>query len=203
MYKSYEELGINPKLANPNQDQYQVLELQNIDHRDHIIKTNRVVVIDIYADWCGPCKMSAPDYANLAAKFNKPGQVMLVKYKLDNMHQMEKSSVTGIPLFLFYVDGRQVENVVGGNIPEVEEKLTKILGAANYQGGLHQGGLQQGGLQQGGFTQAFPQAGFDGPNASKNSIRNSRMNMPSNEYGTGQPYMAGSDNYHKPYSGGR
>ncbi len=181
-----EEYGVNPRQTQPPQDQFHVVEIQNIDHRDHIIGTNEVVVIDIYADWCGPCKMTAPTYANMAARYNKPGQVALVKYKYDNMHQSEKGVVTGIPMFNFYVRGRQVDQAIGGNIDDVENKLKAILSNMNYGGGVQNEIIDVGSM---------------GPSASRNSIRNSKMNMPEGDASvTGQPYMSGQSNYHQPYA---
>jgi thiol-disulfide isomerase/thioredoxin len=190
MYKTMEEYGVNPRQNQPPQDQFQVVEIQNIDHRDHIIGTNEVVVIDVYADWCGPCKMTAPTYANMASRYNKPGQVALVKYKLDNMHQSEKGTVTGIPMFNFYVRGRQVDQVIGGNIDEVETKLKSILNNMNYQPSYPQPN----------FNQGDSEIGSMGPTASRNSIRNSKMNMPDADSAGGQPYMSGPTNYHQPYA---
>lgn len=190
MYKTMEEYGVNPRQTQPPQDQFQVVEIQNIDHRDHIISTNELVVIDIYADWCGPCKMTAPTYANMAARYNKPGKVALVKYKFDNMHQSEKGVVTGIPMFNFFVRGRQVDQTIGGNIDEVETKLKAILN--NLGSNYDQPSLVN--------NEISNEVGSMGPTASRNSIRNSKMNMPDSETTGGQPYTSGQSNYHQPYA---
>lgn len=124
MYKSYSELGSSPE---ENRDIYSVEEIQNPRHKAQIIGQNRIVCVDIYADWCGPCKQTAPDYANLAKQFNKPGQVSLVK---ENYDRKMSPSVQGVPTFYFYVNGRVVDEVVGADINEVNQKLIGLTGSA-------------------------------------------------------------------------
>ena len=153
MYKSYEELGNQPE---KNRDVMNVLELSNTQHKQHIISTNRVVVIDIYADWCGPCKQTAPDYAVIASTFSRPGECAVVKYNYDRWDQSERVNIHGIPVFQFFVEGKQVDEVVGADIDAVKVKLSDILQSINSR-----------------VRQVE-----SGPNYSKNSIRNNRNNIP-------------------------
>uniref|UniRef100_A0A6C0EPP3 Thioredoxin domain-containing protein n=1 Tax=viral metagenome TaxID=1070528 RepID=A0A6C0EPP3_9ZZZZ len=127
MYKSYSELGAQPE---KNTDQFSVVEIANGQHKNQIISENRVVVIDIYADWCGPCRQIAPDYSVLGAKYNKVGECILVK---ENLEKKLTPGITGVPSFHFIVEGRKVDEVVGGDLEAVEAKLLQILqgGAGN------------------------------------------------------------------------
>jgi thiol-disulfide isomerase/thioredoxin len=120
MYKNYSELGIKPE---QNQDQYSVLELKSADERMQLIQSHRLVCIDIYADWCGPCKQTAPAYSVIATKYNKPGMVAVVKLNWDVIGKEERNNINGIPLFLFYLDGKLVDNIIGADLAEVENKL--------------------------------------------------------------------------------
>ncbi len=68
--------------------------------KDWQFKGNMPVIIDFYADWCGPCKMVAPILEELAAEYRE----QLVIYKVDTEQEAELSSVFGIqsiPSFLF------------------------------------------------------------------------------------------------------
>lgn len=126
MYKSYSELGAQPE---QNRDLYSILEIQHGQHKGQLLTQNRVVVVDVYADWCGPCKQTAPDYAMLAKKYNKDGECLLVKENLDK----KLTKVEGIPTFQYFVNGRQVDQTVGADLPEVESKIQAILGRVNSQ----------------------------------------------------------------------
>jgi thiol-disulfide isomerase/thioredoxin len=121
MYKNYSELGTQ---ISENKDMYSVMELSSSENKRNIIQNNRLVCVDIYADWCGPCKVISPDYSVLADMYNKNGTCLLVKEKLDLKLTQDVGS---IPLFLFYLDGRKVDEVVGGDLNSVEEKLKKYL----------------------------------------------------------------------------
>lgn len=182
MYKNYSELGSQP---DPNRDVYSVLEVQNGQHKSNIINQNRIVIVDVYADWCGPCKQTAPQYASLANTYNKQGQCILVKENLDK----KLTRVEGVPTFQFYMEGRQVDQVVGADLQEVEKKLQNLL-----QSG---GSIQQ--------PTMINQPGMTGPNYRKNTIRQSGSPYQGQQQynqSTQQPQQSYSGNepvYNQPY----
>jgi thioredoxin 1 len=123
MYKSYHELGNESNQS--NQSNYQVVEILSQEHKNDVLLSNQVVCVDIYADWCGPCKQTEPLYANLAEKYTKNGLCAIVK---ENHEKGLSSEVTGLPTYYFYVNGKKIqEQVVGANIQEVEGVLNKLL----------------------------------------------------------------------------
>ena len=126
MYSTYDKLGVKP---NQNTDQYSVLELKSQQERIQLIQSTKIVCIDIYADWCGPCIQTAPAYSVLATKYNKPGMCAMVKLNWNNVSQEERTAINGIPLFLFYVNGEVDNNytVIGADLQQVENNLKKIL----------------------------------------------------------------------------
>ena len=70
------------------------------------------VMVDFYADWCGPCRMMAPAYAELARKF--AGQALIVK--LDTEHNQVTASqlgIRGIPTVIVFRDGKEAKRQVG------------------------------------------------------------------------------------------
>ena len=84
-------------------------------------------IVDFYADWCGPCKQTAPEYSRVAATYSKPGVCAVAKYNLDKIDPSEKGNIHGIPVFQFFVNGKQVDEIVGADIPRVEETLKSLL----------------------------------------------------------------------------
>ena len=128
-YASYKNLGSKKE----NDDVPPLIEVQDLKHRKKILTDNNVVCIDIFANWCGPCKAVGPKFARLAKQYNSPGRCMLVKENADLRLPREGHKVSGIPAFLFYKGGYPVrtENgglmVTGGNINLVEKHLQKLL----------------------------------------------------------------------------
>jgi len=71
-----------------------------------------VVLVDFYADWCGPCKMMAPVVERLASEF--AGRATIAKVDVDaNPHLAARFQVMGIPTFALFKDGRLLRRIVG------------------------------------------------------------------------------------------
>lgn len=124
MYKSISEIGAP---ENKNRDQYSVLELVNQEQKNQILRTHKVVLVDVFANWCGPCKTIAPSYALLAMKYSKPTICAVVKQQYDSVEDEIKDKIQGIPLFLYFENGQLVNTVVGADLEQVEKELIKLL----------------------------------------------------------------------------
>ena len=71
-----------------------------------------VVLVDFYADWCGPCRMIAPIVEELAQEM--AGKVTVAKVDTDNATNVAtKYEVTSIPTLILFKDGQVVNTVVG------------------------------------------------------------------------------------------
>mmetsp|Transcript_104089 Transcript_104089/g.189591 ORF Transcript_104089/g.189591 Transcript_104089/m.189591 type:complete len:238 (+) Transcript_104089:55-768(+) len=78
---------------------------------------NALVVVDFYADWCGPCKKIAPVISALAKKTEKTGRVKFFKVNVDEARELAKSKkVEAMPTLLFYRKRKLVKKIVGGDI---------------------------------------------------------------------------------------
>jgi len=74
------------------------------------ISTYDVVLVDFYADWCGPCKMLEPTVASLAASTD----AAVAKVDIDQNQQLaQQYQVRGVPTLQLFSDGQAVEQVVG------------------------------------------------------------------------------------------
>jgi thioredoxin 1 len=79
---------------------------------DTVLKSGGPVLVDFWADWCGPCKRIAPTIDALASEYN--GKVTIGKLNVDeNPKIAEKFQVRGIPTLLLFKGGQVVESVVG------------------------------------------------------------------------------------------
>ena len=108
-----------------NEDQTDSVHLiQSREEKDALIKSNKIVVVDIYGDWCGPCKRCAPQYAEFANKYNRPGKCLFVKEDVDKNFTED---ITGVPMFQFFINGKLDGVITGANISAVEAKIIELI----------------------------------------------------------------------------
>ena len=83
---------------------------------------NKLVVIDFFANWCGPCKIISPILEELSLKYANTAKIL--KVNIDDCEEIAMEyNVTSMPTFVFIKDQQVVDVVVGGN----SEKLVKNL----------------------------------------------------------------------------
>jgi thioredoxin 1 len=89
-----------------------VLEFTDEGFQKDVIESNKVVVIDFWAPWCGPCKLLAPAIEELANTY--AGKAHVGKINIDN-HQQHASDfgVGSIPTVMIFKNGAAVEKFVG------------------------------------------------------------------------------------------
>lgn len=95
------------------------------DFREEI--KSGVVLVDFYADWCGPCKMVAPILDELSEEFE--GKAKIVKVNVDkNMDIAQKYVITNIPALLIFKEGEEVDRKIGFTPKaELKEKIEQFL----------------------------------------------------------------------------
>lgn len=86
-----------------------------------------VVVVDFYADWCGPCKMIAPIFSELAQEMT---EVKFIKVDVDKSPDIANSyKVMSIPTIIVFKDGEEAEKIVGFKPKEgLAEIIQKVAG---------------------------------------------------------------------------
>ncbi len=88
-----------------------------------VIKSSSPVLVDFWAEWCGPCKMLSPVIDRLA-KANE-GKITVGKMNVDeNQDTPQKFGIQGIPTLLFFKNGEVVDQIVGF---QSQEKIQKVI----------------------------------------------------------------------------
>ena len=91
-----------------------------------VLKADTPVLVDYWAEWCGPCRGIAPILDELATEYN--GRLRIAKMNVDeNQNIPAKYAVRSIPLVLAIKDGLVVDQLIGSRPKEVFEALVKKL----------------------------------------------------------------------------
>lgn len=103
------------------------LVFKNSNFDSEVLKSNVPVLVDFYADWCGPCKMMSPVVDELAKEYE--GKVKIGKLNVDNDGEIaQKYKVMSIPTMLIIKNGEVVDQIVGA-VPKqhLQTKLDEAL----------------------------------------------------------------------------
>jgi thioredoxin 1 len=106
-----------------------VYEVQTEQQLRHIVATAPgAVVLDFYAQWCGPCKAVAPQLPQLEAAFS--GACTVVKIDVDAApNLMHYFGVAAMPTFVVLRGGAEVGRVQGANLQQVAGTVSRALSA--------------------------------------------------------------------------
>ena len=89
-----------------------IVTLTDANFSDQVLKSATPVVVDFWAEWCGPCKMLAPVLDELAGEYD--GRVKIGKVNIDEFQQLAINyGINSIPTLLFFKNGQVADQVVG------------------------------------------------------------------------------------------
>lgn len=98
-----------------------IVDASNFD--EVVLKSDKPVMVDFYATWCGPCKMMAPIVERIAETYE--GKAVIAKLDVDDAIEIaQRYRVMSVPSFVFFRNGEVVDTVVGA---VKEEELTGRL----------------------------------------------------------------------------
>ena len=102
LFKHKQEQDIRKKLP--------VIDLDSSNFHD-VISQNNLLLVDFWAEWCGPCKSMHPIFSRMAKKYE---QVRFARVNVDNSQDVAKKfNVQSIPTFIMFKNGQVAQQMVG------------------------------------------------------------------------------------------
>ncbi len=102
-------------------------KITNANFNEEVLNSELPVLIDFYADWCGPCKMMSPVVEELAGEYE--GKAKVAKINVDQEPEIaEKYDVMSIPNFVFIKNGKLVDQQIGATAKaKLVQKLDNLI----------------------------------------------------------------------------
>ncbi|NTW33026.1 MAG: thioredoxin [Bacteroidetes bacterium] len=103
------------------------IEFTDSNFDELVIKSNKPVMVDFWAEWCGPCRIISPIVIELATEYE--GKAIIGKVDVDNNPEItSKYGIRNIPTVLFFKNGEIVDKIVGA-VPKQKfsEKIEALL----------------------------------------------------------------------------
>lgn len=102
-------------------------EFSDAGFQEEVIDSGKVTVVDLWAEWCGPCRMMTPIIEELAHEYE--GRALIGKLNVDvNQSVPSQYNVRGIPTFLIFKGGVLQDKVVGLQTKKVlQDKIDALL----------------------------------------------------------------------------
>ena len=87
-------------------------EVTDANFETEVVKSDKPVLVDFWAPWCGPCRMVSPLVEELAEEYD--GKVKFVKLNTDdNVNTAARYGIRSIPTLLMFKDGQPVDQIIG------------------------------------------------------------------------------------------
>ncbi len=102
-------------------------EVNDNNFEEIVLKSDKTVIVDFWAEWCGPCRMITPIIEQIGTEYS--GRVFVAKCDVDeNPGVTLKFGIRNIPTVLFFKDGKVVDKQVGA-VPKTHfyNKLNALL----------------------------------------------------------------------------
>ena len=112
---------VSQSIAHVSDDQFE----------EQVLKSSEPVLVDFWAEWCGPCKMIAPILDELATSY--AGKIKIAKVNIDHNQKTPRNyNVRGIPTLMIFKDGKVQATQIGAvSKTQLASLIDKTIGAAS------------------------------------------------------------------------
>lgn len=115
-------------MFNGFQIKFMAIKVTEANFQSEVIDSDQPVLVDFWAEWCGPCKMIGPILDQLSIEIE--GQAKVAKVNVDDARELAvKYNVRSIPLLLFFKNGEVKDQIVGANVT-MDQLKSKLLALA-------------------------------------------------------------------------
>lgn len=103
------------------------IQFSDANFEGEVVKSDKPVLVDFWAPWCGPCRMLGPLVDELSQEYT--GKIKVGKLNTDeNAEVATKFRISAIPTLLFFKGGKVVDQLVGVHPkPEIKKRLDSLL----------------------------------------------------------------------------
>jgi thioredoxin 1 len=106
-----------------------VTDVTDQSFESDVLQSDKPVLVDFWAEWCGPCKALAPTVSQLAMTYE--GKAKFVKMNVDDNQQVPpRFGIKGIPTLILFKNGAEADRVVGNTTKDnISRMIDRALGA--------------------------------------------------------------------------
>lgn len=131
-------------------------------HFSQLLSSSRIVVVDFYADWCGPCKAIAPVYEALSQQLSRPNQITFTKVDTDAQKDITRTyNISAMPTFVIFKAGRETKRIRGADPKGLDAAVKELAAEASGIEGSSSGGAGESSSAGGRWTGASAPRGYD------------------------------------------
>ena len=104
-----------------------IKHINESEFENEVLKSDTPVLVDFYADWCGPCKMLAPEIEKLHEEVQ--GKITILKIDTDANNELAmKFQIMGVPTLILFKSGNEEKRMVGfKNLEELKRELQDYI----------------------------------------------------------------------------
>ena len=85
------------------------------------VASEKLTVVDAFADWCGPCRMIAP---TLEGYSNEYTDIQVIKFDVDALGDLaQEQKISAMPTFIFFKNGKEIDRMMGANPAGLKAKI--------------------------------------------------------------------------------
>lgn len=102
------------------------VHINDEEFKDEVLNSKTPVMVDFYAQWCGPCQQAAPILDSLADELKE--KIKIVKMDVDQTNTARNYGVMSIPTVVMFVDGEEKDRKIGfGGEQGYREMIQKVI----------------------------------------------------------------------------